>query len=193
MLGRGEHQQADRARAEDDDGLACDVAREAHGVHGGREGLDERGLQVVELVGNAVQPVGAHREVVGHAALLVAAAEELQVLAEVAAVGAAHLALPAGQRRLHRHAVARMPAGRSVGSGDIGGPVAEPANHTDHLVARRVGQRHEGVLAVSGVGVRPADARHRHLHERLAGARLGRLDLCDLEGVDRLNNDSAHG
>ena len=114
---RAEHregEQPDGAGPEHGDGPAGHVARQAHGVHRRRQRLDERRGVIVERVRHGMQAVRGQGEVVRHAALRVAAAEELQVLAQVLPSGGAHLARPAGQVGLHDDPLSRPEALRTA-------------------------------------------------------------------------------
>ena len=114
---RAEHregEQPDGAGAENGDGPAGHVAGQAYRVHRRGQRLDQRRGVIVEHVRHGVQAVRGHGEVVGHAALSVAAAEELQVLAQVLASGGAHLARPAGQVGFHDDPLAWRHPGRGA-------------------------------------------------------------------------------
>ena len=115
---RAEHregEQSDGAGPENGDGPAGDVPGQADRVHRRRQRLDQRRGVIVERLRHGMQAVRGQGEVVRHAALSVAAAEELQVLAQVLASGGAHLARPAGQVGLHDDPLSRRaPGGPSM-------------------------------------------------------------------------------
>ena len=179
----GEQQQSDGTGPEDGHGPARHVAGESYGVHGGGQRFDEGGGEVVEIVRYRVQPVGGDGEEVGHAALFPAAAEELQVLAQVGAVGRAHLAPPARQGRLDGHPLAGYDGGDQVAGG---------FHDADHLVSRVIGEGDERVPTVDGVRVGAADAGDAHPDEGVARAGFRAFDGLDRHPVE-VDDDSTHG
>ena len=178
-----QHHETDGAGAKDGDSLALERRRQAHGVHGSRQRLDEDGLAVVELVRDRVQAVGRDGEGIGHAALRVAAAEECQVLAEVLATGATLLAAPARQGGLDDHTLA---------DGRPGRPLRCLDHDAENLMARRVWQRNEGMPAGQRVDVRAADAGGHRAHQCFSGHRRGHRDAVHLHLVIRRDDDAAH-
>src|SRR6266487_1178661 len=144
-----EREQADGAAAHDDDGLVLQRTGDTAGVHRRRERFDERCCEIVDVVGDDMQPVRADDEFVGHTALKVSAAEELQVLAQVLLTQAALLTVPARQGRLDRHPVSHG-KGRHVRP-DLG-------DDTGDLVPGVVGDRDQRMAAVQRVSVRAAHA-----------------------------------
>ena len=104
---------ADRAGAEDDDGVALLDAEQLLGVDRARERLGGRGLVVADVVGDAVEPVDLEHlarddHVLGEAAVVLVADRGL-VLADRHPALAALVALPARHGRDHLRPVADLP------------------------------------------------------------------------------------
>ena len=182
---RAEHregEQPDGAGAENGDGPAGHVAGHAHGVHRGRQRLDDRRGGIVERVRHRMQAVGGQGEVVRHAALSVAAAEELQVFAQVLTSGGAHLARPAGQVGLHDDPLSCRVALDGGASG---------FDDPDNLVARPVGQRDKRVAPLGRVQVGSADAGRQGADQGLVRARGGDVRCLDGDPA-RVDDDASH-
>ncbi len=165
MAGGDQGEQADGAGAEDGDGPSGEVrAGEPDRVHGRGQRFDEHGEGIAELRRDGHDAVGRDDEEVGEATGGRGAAEEDHGGAEVVAAVETVLAAAAGEDRLDHHA----PADRQVhtGAGGLDG--------ADDLVTGVVGQRHEGMPAVCGVDVGPADADGAHADQHLARAGCGR-------------------
>lgn len=129
-----------------------------------------------------MQTVRGQGEVVRHATLSVAAAEELQVFAQVLASGGAHLARPAGQVGLHDDPLSWRAAldGGARGFDD-----------PDNLMARPVGQRDKRVAPVGRVQVGSADAGRQGADQGLVRAWGGDVRCLDSDPA-RVDDDASH-
>ena len=188
---RAEHrqrEQADGAGSEDGDRTAGHVSGQPDRVHRRGQRLDERRGVVVQRVRHGVQAVRGQGEVVGHAALGVTAAEELQVLAQVLASGGAHLARPAGQVGFHDDPLARHRPGRGTRHPGRG---ARRLDHPDDLMARPVGQRDERVAPVRRVQVGSAHADGQRADQGLVRAGGGNVRCLDSDPA-RVDDDASH-
>ena len=92
------------------------------------------------------------------------------------------LAATAHQTRLDRHPVPDVDVVHAVGDGD---------HYTDHLMSEVVGGFHKKVLTVDASLVRAAEARDRHLDQRLSGLER-RYGLGDhFDNVGAADNDTS--
>jgi hypothetical protein len=111
-------EQADRARADDQHLATHQLAGPVRGVHADRQRLGQRRLLEGQMRRDLHALLRVHHDGLGEAALHMrppaGAAHEEHVRAEVDATFLAAHALAAAPRRVHRHTVADLDAGRGV-------------------------------------------------------------------------------
>ena len=165
---------AESADAEDGDGVAGAGSAVAQGVEGGDAGAEQRGgVGVGEFVGHEGEGVGGGDDVVGIAAVVVDAGDEL-VFAEDEVAAAAGRAVVA---------VAAVPAEADalaeLEERDVGADGVDDAGDLVAGDARDIGV--PGHMAFLGERVAVADAAGLHANADMAGAGIGELLLDELK------------
>ena len=184
---------ADRAGAEDDDGVAGLDAEQLLGVDRAGERLGGGGLVVPDVVGDPVEPVdlehlARHDHVLGEAAVVLVADRGL-VLADRHPALLALVALAARDRRDHLGAVADLPAA-AVRRVDVGADL-------DHLAGDLVadGPRRSEVLVavVEDLHVGAAGRAVAHPQLDLVGAAGGLRHLLEPDVLGGVEAQGLHG
>jgi hypothetical protein len=171
-LARRDHgSQPDRARAEDDDGVAGPHAGQVAAVDPDGDRLAESAVVVAHVIGQRVSEIGPDHRVLGHRSLNRWSGVEGDVRAEVVAAGLAHRAATARDPGLDRHP---GPHRQAPHGGPDGDDVAREFVANDHRALHHVPADAAVDVVVDVGGADPAgsnahqdvlraDGRYRHL------------------------------
>ncbi len=181
-------EQADDARADNHGRIAEADAGAVDGMYGDGDRLDHRGVPKTQRIGQPIENVPRHGDVLGEstvaAALVARDAENLAAVAEVDLSAAAEPALSAVDRRVERHPLA---------FGPIGDVAAEPSDRAGGLVAHDDRRLSAAAAAVHAVHVAAADAAGGHLQQHVVRPNFRRRPLLHLKTVVGGQYEGFHG
>ncbi len=171
-------EQADHAGADDYGRVAEADMRAVDGMNGDGDRLDHRGMSKAERIGEVIEDVPRHGDVLGEstlaAAFLARYAEYLATVAEIDLPPAAKPAFSAVDRRVERHALAFRP---------LVDVVAEPGNHARGLVAHDDRRPSAAGTAVHAMHVAAADAAGGHFEQHVVRPDLRQRPLLQFKTI----------
>ena len=181
-------EEADHSCADHDAAGAVHLAGQLDGVDGHRDGFDESGLFVAQLVRKAVDDAARDGDEFGEGAVAAVGtrgnAKHLAVVAEVDLASKAERAAAAVDGGIESHAIAGLKVvDIAAGLGDFAGGFVSHDEGRDAAAGR----------AIQAVHVAAADAAGANADEHFVGGGLGARQIDDFEGHVLLQEKRFHG